>query len=516
MQVHGAHRFVVSALALGALARSAFAADEWPPKTAPRVPGDATPPAVVAPAPVPVPAPVAPTPAPAPEPELEAKPAPEPVVTRAEPAASPVETVRVTPAPVSVSGPLYGLSGNRAFARTSRDEVVLFPGGLLQLDAHSYQTKDLAVPDTRVWLNRARPELAGWLGRALYFNAAADFAHGPSLRGVDDYVAVAPWRDRAILQVGQFDAPFMFENQTRDRDLDFLERSIAVRGFAIPENKKRGAMVHGTTDERNYYFAAGAFMSDGQKDAMGRAWVAPFSFRDPDVLRSVTVGGSAWVGDATASASLPPQTTSGSVIVLEPSTKWLDGGTMTSVALRPQGRYEAAALELDAPLWHRTGVRFEWVAKHQPLVEASAVNGGKAATRSGFALGGWATYGEAWYWILGNDRVAGTTPGLALPVRLTRPFGLLPPLTGVMVAARVEHLDETVTAPSGAAAASQVWSVGATTVTTARLGVNVWFAARARLTLDYAWNRLGGTTLYSTSFTDPNIQELSVRLALAL
>ena len=498
------------ALAVWTLTFPAIAAEEWPPPTPPRVPADAQP-APAPPAPV-APVPAAPEPTPSTEPETEeASPGPE-----SAPGTSGADaTIRVA-APVAPSGaPLTGLSGDRLFARTPGDEVVLFPGGLVQADGHTFQTGDLAVPDTRLWLHRARPELAGWLGRYVYFNAAVDFASGASLRGVDDFVAVAPRADRVILQVGQFDAPFTLENQTRDRDLDFMERSLAVRAFGLPENKKRGAMVHGTNPDRNYYYAAGGFVGDGESDLMARGWVAPFSFTDPDILRDVTLGGSAWLGSAGAAASMPDQTTSGGVVFLDPSTTWLDGTDSTAVALRPRGQLEAVALELNAPFRHRAGVRFEWVAKHEPLAEVSALNGGAAATRTGFALGGWSTYGEAWCWILGDDRVTGA-PGLELPVRLTRPFGLLRPLTALMIAARLEHLDETVTAPAGTMAASDVWSVGNTTVTTARVGVNAWMGARLRVTLDYAWNRLGGSTLYSTSFTDPNIQELSVRMSLAL
>ena len=56
----------------------------------------------------------------------------------------------------------------------------------------------------------------------------------------DDYVALAPLKNLAILQVGQFDAPFTLENRTSDKYFDFMERSITVRAFGIPENKEIG------------------------------------------------------------------------------------------------------------------------------------------------------------------------------------------------------------------------------------------------------------------------------------
>ena len=248
---------------------------------------------------------------------------------------------------------------------------------------------------------------------------------------------------------------------------------------------------------------------------MARGWIAPFSFTDPDILRAITLGASARIGNATSGASLSDQTTGGGVVFLEPATTWLDGTSSTAVALRPSGRLDAVALEVNAPFGHRGGVRFEWAAKHELLAEVSALNGAAAVTQGGFGLSGWSTYGEAWCWLLGDDRAAGPA-GLELPMRLERPFGLSGPLTAVMIVARLEHLDETVTAPSGATAAAEVWSVGNTTLTAAHVGVNAWLGERLRVTFDYAWNRLGGNTLFSTSFTNPNIQELSARIALAL
>jgi hypothetical protein len=90
------------------------------------------------------------------------------------------------------------------------------------------------------------------------------------------------------------------------------------------------------------------------------------------------------------------------------------------------------------------------------------------------------------------------------------------PSPSVMLAARLEHLDEDVTANVDAATAADVWSVGKTKLTTLTLGANAWFGPRLRATLDYAWNRLGGTTFYSSGITDRDVHELSLQLALAL
>jgi hypothetical protein len=498
-----------AAVAVGRVDPVAAAVEEWPPHTAPGVDvgSPSSPPATSQPAPATPPeVPVAVPETPAAVSEVPEARAPQHI----EPAA----TVEVAvPVPATRPGGLAGLSENRFFVRTPGSALVLFPGGLLQIDGRSFHTANADVPENRVQLGKARLEIAGWLGPIVYFNGAADFASGPSLRGVDDFVALAPWADRVILQAGQFDAPFTMENRTADRGLDFMERAAAVRTFAIPENKKRGLMVHGNNLDRNFYYSAGGFTGDGQSDFMGRGWVAPFSFVDPDVLHHITFGGSLWLGDSHGSP-LRPQTTPAGFVLLDPATIWLDGTDTTNVALRQRGRLNAFAVELNVPIRHKLGARFEWVAKHQSLEVVSVQNAAMPTTQGGLNLNGWSTYGEVWYWAIGDDRIVGE-PGLELPARLGA-LGLARPMTGLMVAARLDYLDEDLTAGTDTTSASNIWSIGRTKLTTLTLGANAWLGRRLRATLNYAWNRLDGTTFYSTGITDSNVHELSFRMALAL
>jgi Phosphate-selective porin O and P len=496
----------IAALTVGGAAPVASAADDWPPRTAPKVDMDAPPSPPRAAPPEPAAAPDVPAVGP------EAGTASSQPPARTLPAAT-VGVAAQVPSTRPAPGSLAGLSEDRIYARTPGNAIVLFPGGLLQVDGRTFHTSSADVPEDRVRLGRARLELAGWLGPVIYFNAATDFASGPSLRGVDNFVALAPWTERVILQAGQFDAPFTLENRASDRGLDFMDRAAAVRMFAIPENKKRGVMVHGTTPGRNFSYAAGGFSGDGQSDVMGRGWVAPFSFVDPDVLRNITFGGSLWLGDASGSA-FGRQTTPGGFVLLEPSTTWLDGTDTTDVTLRQRGRCSAFAVGLNAPIWHKMGARFEWVAKHQPLEVVSARNAGSPTAQGGLNLNGWSTYGEVWYWAIGDDHIVGE-PGLQLPVRLGT-LGLARPLTGLMLAARLDYLDEDLAADARVTSPADIISIGKTRLTTLTVGANAWFGRRLRATLNYAWNHLDGTSFYFTGITDSNVHELSFRMALAL
>src|SRR5205807_521553 len=98
---------------------------------------------------------------------------------------------------------------------------------------------------------------------------------------------------------------------------DFMERSITVRAFGIPDNKEIGAMVHGYNDARNFYYSVGYFNGDGQNfrnadnngDLMMRGWIAPLSFRGDGPLRDAEIGGSFWTGNRSNTLALANQTT---------------------------------------------------------------------------------------------------------------------------------------------------------------------------------------------------------------
>jgi hypothetical protein len=524
----GAHRASISARALawvfaagvGLSPAAAAAADKWPPPapwpptTAPVIPSAAPPaPAVVEPLPEPAPQPETPSP----EPHESSEPQP----SQPSPGSDDESVIsRQAEEPEPGWRDFVGLSENRFFVRTAKNELVLFPGGVLDLEARSFQTSNLDVPDQGFHVDRARLEVAGLVRDIVSFNAAVNLDGAPSARGVDNYLAVQlpPWGNRVIVQAGQFDAPFTMDNRISDRSLDFLERSTLARTFAVPENKADGLMVHGTNPDRKYYYSGGVFFGNGETDAMGRAWLAPFAFRpSPEIVRNITVGASVRLGQARGGSLLPAQTTQSGFVFLDTQTRWLDGADVTDVDLRTRGTLTAIGLEVNAPIRHKYGARFEWTAKNQPLESVSVTDGGAPVTHGGMSLGGWATYGEVWCWVLGDDRIVGEQ-GLQLPVHLGT-LGLprsVRALTGVMLAARLEYLDEDLGAGSDPMAAANVISAGNTKLTALTVGANVWLARRVRGTLNYGLNHLSGSSLFMSGLTDSNVQELTFALSLVL
>jgi len=432
-----------------------------------------------------------------------------------------------------------------ASVRSADGAVTIQAGVRLDLDGYAYRRVDPRAPAGTFELRRARLEATGWLGSRTYFSLAVESSTPPNLatsagsglprpRNIDagdEFVAIAPWNDLAVLQVGQFDAPFTLENRTFDGDLHFMERALAVRALGIPENKEVGAMVHGHDDERHFLYSYGVFNGDGRVDlhldSMGRAWIAPFSFAGPGPWHDVAVGGSFWLGDRVNGPALPAQTTQGGFELLgfEPYLATIAGGAVTPVQLRQVGLLRAVAGELNAPIGygaaHRFGVRAELVWKHSPLSEESLADPRAPVILGGANLTGWSTYGELWFWAMGDDRAGGDPQGL-------EPFkhhgesreaaGGPPPLEdALMLALRVERLDEDLTHEADAAALDLPNpEIGSTVVTSVHLGITYCHARRLRASLNVGVNHLSGTNPRLASLADSNLAELALRLGVVL
>jgi hypothetical protein len=474
------------------------------------------------------PAPVVPIPPSTPAPaEVVEEAAPIRRSLEARPSESADAEVTVAP-PQARTSPLtapYGSRDGQLFGRTRNDGIVLLPVARLELDARALQTTQSFVSDRTLSVALTRLEVGGWVGGMAAFAVGSDFASGPSLRRADNYVAVAPWGDRAILQLGQFNVPFSLANRTADRYLDFGDRGVAVQAFALPDHKDQGVMLQGMNAARNFYYSAAVLNGegpqvtgvDGRVDVVARAWAAPFSFNDPELLRDITVGGSVWTGDRSMKPAFLGQKTPGGYAILHSGISWTNGAS-SPVELRQHGRLAAVGLELNAPIAHRFGFRFEWIAKRQALAAVDLADASRPSSLGGLSLSGWATYAEVWAWVLGDDRVLGAPAavGLDLPVRL-RDLRVDGAPRGVLLAARLERLDETVSdSASTRSLPLGIASVGATRVTSAALSASYWYTRRARVMLGYAFHSLSGTTPYVAGLSDKNVHEILLRTALAL
>lgn len=435
----------------------------------------------------------------------------------------------------SPTDPLAGYTGDTAFLRSADNNFVFLPNGRLQVDGYFYKRDTAKMPKSTLLVRRARLELGGWIGKMFYYNIAGDFAAGAPAGAdpvaqswsatTDDYVAIAPFKNTAILQVGQFDAPFTLENRTSDKYFDFMERSLTVRAFGVPSNKEVGAMVHGLLPSKVLYYSVGVFNGDGQNfknvdngaDLIGRAWVAPFAAAGIKDLEDAEIGGSVWLGTRKNGLPLAKQSTQGDLKFLDPGFKQTVGTTTTPYELHQDGSLKAFAVELNVPFQHKMGARVEYVHKRQELSAMNITDPVNPLIVSGATLKGWAMYGELYYWLVGDDTIIGA-PGLQLPTRLKK-FETKAPKDGVMVAARVDHISEQIDSDAPLPSSSVL---GTRRVTAAELGVNYWYSKRFRASFNYVVNFFGGDSPSMKKLTDEtlaghkNEHEFLFRLAVAL
>ena len=86
-----------------------------------------------------------------------------------------------------------------------------------------------------------------------------------------------------------------------------------------------------------------------------------------------------------------------------------------------------------------------------------------------------------------------------------------------MLSARIDHIEETLTANADATAAGVgIGSVGQTRLTAVTLGGSYWYTRRARFTVNYVFNRFDGVTPWLNGLGGKKEQEVLGRLALAL
>ena len=218
--------------------------------------------------------------------------------------------------------PIAGYSNGSFFLRDPNDWFVLFPKGRLQLDGYSFRSAVTRPPGSRttrrpnprpkstVFVRRARAEVQGTLFGHFDFHIAGEFASTPatgSYGTVTDAYVIVDYLSWLKVQVGQFDVPFTFENRTSDKYFDFMERSVVVRAFGVPQNKDAGAMLVGWLPRNAAHYEIGLFNGELAQDfknqdnnlaIIGRAFVAPlaplaFAQRNKWAER-VWVGGSFW------------------------------------------------------------------------------------------------------------------------------------------------------------------------------------------------------------------------------
>jgi phosphate-selective porin len=489
------------------------------------------------------------------EPELAPPPPPPPILIPA-PGTTPTTWAEMPKIP------LAGYANGSFFIRDPHDWFVIFPRGRLQIDWFNFPARDDPPPgvapnsarDPRpkgtLFVRRARAEMQGTFLGHFDFHIAGEFATLPPTGGyagslADAYIIV-DYFSFLKLQAGQFDLPFMLENRTTDKFIDFMERSVPVRAFGVPSNKDSGAFIFGWLPKKVAYYSIGVIdgvaqsvkAQDNFGAIVGRAFVAPLApiAGKHRWVEDIWVGASWWYkhnnnlgaqaapSQGAAQNDLPSMTTQGGVTFFSSNYNLTNPAIDRTNTIRehlvPWGTQLKWAVEANVPLFRKINLRFELVHQSvdlaayydlvnppnaptgtgaikwngQPLVRGST--GASAPAQHGL-LEGTSYYVQASYWILGDVNFL-ETPGLETAPKIKQFAVAAEPKWALMVTAKFEHTDFNVTdLPSIMAAGGTTTldpGVGNYDLKTFEVGVNAWGTKHVRLTANYLFNYLDGTT----------------------
>jgi hypothetical protein len=225
-----------------------------------------------------------------------------------------------------------GLAGGLPFFRAFDDQLRLYPGAAVRVDGSWADAPDDLAPElgadeagARLALRRVRLELSGEVARRVAFTAAMELgggrvgqtpyvgaatprwvpvdAHDGVIRPEEVSVSYTPAR-WLNFTVGQQYLPFSLENRTREEATTYLEKNVAIRGFAVPDDKAVGATIWGELEERAFAYELGAFaggfdrpLFDGSVDGVGRLFARPLApLGESMTLDQLQIGASARIG----------------------------------------------------------------------------------------------------------------------------------------------------------------------------------------------------------------------------
>ncbi len=350
------------------------------------------------------------------------------------------------------------------FLRDQDDNFRLYPRGRINIDMYGFAGPGVSQVKAadgstalapRLFFRRVRLELAGdFFHQLASFWIATDFggqplsnsngkteqtfskagqaptsstAHFAPIQSASTAAALADvWLNiqpsRALgFMIGQYQAPFSMENRTSESYITFMERNVAIRGFAFPSGKETGVTAWGEVGDGGVFnYEVGVFGGDGQNrpqvdsrfDFMGRVFVKPLAGAKGGALQKLQIGASAHHGDRdpTAVGYDYPQVTSQQGWVLWDSTYKNTAGR--TVHILPSGAQNEVGGELRIPI-QRFDLRGE--AYYLANGTREAIEGYQLTNTERYGtIRGVAWYGQLSFWPWGTPFVQGD-PGYTRP-----------------------------------------------------------------------------------------------------
>jgi hypothetical protein len=358
-----------------------------------------------------------------------------------------------------------GIHGGTPFLRLANDRLRLYPDLALRLDATWSPRPSVSDPSLgadvagpRVALRRVLFGLRGELFRAVAFTAELELggqrigstayldpkrerrwapadAHDGVVRPAEISVTATPFRALSF-SVGQLALPFSLSNRTPEARSTFMERPLAIRGLAAPNDRAMGLMAWGELDDRLFAYEAGVFggrlgtaLGERNVDVAGRIFARPFARAGRGVFFELAqVGLSARLGTRHPSpdgATVDGLATGQGYVLFRPG--WIDGAGRQSYAVL-RGRQRAIGGELRLPFRTPTRAVFDLVAEAYAVDDETDVptSGGTAADLLASSSRRGSLSGAAWYvsldwwacFIPGFEQLVVGEPGVSRPTSL--------------------------------------------------------------------------------------------------
>jgi len=316
------------------------------------------------------------------------------------------------------------------------------------------------------WLGgarQARIDLTGTVGKRIYFRmqvdvtgeSKADFS--PSSYIKDMFVGITGLGPFGRLEAGILKEPISLGVLTSGLHTDFLERALPTN---LAPSYNIGFALRNELLDSDLSWAFGVFRGQGDSggasavDIVGRVSGVPW--RDEEKGRLLHVGAAykIEVGDFDIDFRARPETHWGD--------RWIDTGDIVSEQAHLLG------LEL-AGIWRSLSFQAEWLSSWvtQP---------------SGPTLHFWGLYGQASYFLTGEQRHYLESSRVFGRLKLKRPFSLHDRTWGALeLAARYSYLD------------LDDRSIRGGRLSDVSLGLNWYLLSNLKLMLDYTWARLNGS-----------------------
>jgi phosphate-selective porin len=537
----------VTLSSLSALAQPGPAAPAQPAPT--QTPPAAPPPADAAPA--------APPPPPLPAPPEQLPPPPPPgAAAETPPPPPPVQVFGATgdAATVKEQQPLAGWHGS-FFLRDPNDYFRLYPKGRLNLDFNSTfgsGVSDVKAVDggsalkPRFFVRRARVELAGEFLQRWSFDLDAEFG-GQALgngNGRNENYAAKPGEDPTAATArfaatesttssatladawinysvapalnflfGQFQAPFSMENQSSDNTSTFMDRTIAIRSFAYPDNRDIGLMVWGDVADKTVSYGVALGAGDGANrpgvdaspDVLARVAFRPFAADKKAALAKAQIGLSARHGecdqDFVAYDYSPIRTGQGYTLY---NFAYTDSASPArNIHVIPSGAQNAIGGELRVPV---SVVELRAEAYYVANNTREAVEGYQLTNteRLGQVKGlGW--YVQLSAWPVGDAFVSGDPGFASRPTKIDLSKPVDKPQKGLEVAALISGInatyDERTPGADGSPSADlNVMQLG--------FAANYWHTKNLRLSVNYILYMTPGSTSVDNPLPTENLAKV--------